>query len=181
MEAPRPFLDALRQESRVGVRHFLKHHPMDLNSVDVVCEIGDADDPDTMPLLFWVIATGISDEMIAELVAHGMRLDRLTREGLGAIDVAIKHRRKAVVALCVKQGIDPRISRRRSGMTPLMVAASFGDQEMVEYLLEFGVPIDAVDSRGMDAAGYARMLGHTAMQKFLEDRAFMTQKEKQGA
>ena len=179
MLTPPELLDALRHDNLVFVRQFLTKKPLDLNEAEVVCDAYGIDDPDEIPLLFWVISHGVPRETIELLMEHGLDLTWTNRDGLGAVDIAIKQRRLDIVELCAGQGISLTESRRRSGLTPLMLAASFSDFEMVDYLLEHGASIDTVDKKGMDAIEYARLLGQTRMKEYLEKKR-KSQKEKQG-
>jgi ankyrin repeat protein len=64
-------------------------------------------------------------------------------------------------------------------MTPLMVAASFNNTEMVDYLIARGASVWEQDKRGTTAMEYARMLGLNGMVAYLE-KIGESQKEKQG-
>ncbi len=176
---PPEILDALRHDQQVQLRKLLEQNPIDLNEAEVVCDMYGIDDPDEIPLVFWAAQSGVSREAIEILMAHGLDITWTNRDGLGVLDIAIKSRRRDLVDLCVEHGVPLTESRRRSGLTPLMLAASFGDKEMVDYLLERGASVDATDKRGMDAIEYARMLGYLEMKKYLEEKKG-SQKEKQG-
>jgi len=88
---------------------------------------------------------------------------------LGAIDYAIKYRRKDVVKLCKEKGISLVDSKRKSGLTPLMLATSFGDIDMMEFLIKEGANINQRDKFGMNALDYANKLGQKKAAKFLEN------------
>jgi ankyrin repeat protein len=169
-------IEAIRHDSLVGVRKILEREHPDLNEATVVCNEFDIDDPDEIPLLFWVIQSDASLDMIEMLISYGMDLTRVNHEGLGALDVAVKHKRMDVVKLCGEHGISYTQSRRRSGMTPLMLAAGFGNREMVDFFLMHGANVSDTDKRGTDAIEYARILGYTDMATYLSE----AQKEKQG-
>jgi ankyrin repeat protein len=172
-------LEAIRHDSLVGVRKQLESNPVDLNTATVLCDEYEMDEPDEIPLMFWAIQIGASLEMIELLMAHGLDITAVNREGLGALDIAIKHRRHDVVALCGQQGVSYTQSRRRSGMTPLMLAASFNDTEMVDYFVAHGASVWDGDKRGTTAMEYARVLGQAKMVDYLE-KIGKAQKEKQG-
>ena len=179
MQLPAELLEALRRDSLVHARKLLTAASYDLTDAEVLCDGYGIDDPDAIPLVFWAIGQGVSLEAITLLIEHGMDLTWTNRDGLGALDIAIKHRRRDIVDLCVAHGIPLHGSRRRSGLTPLMLAASFGDFAMVDFLIERGASIDERDKRGTDAIEYARMLGQTKMATYLAKKR-ETQKEKQG-
>jgi len=179
MQVPAELLEALRRDQRVHVRKLLTRIPLDLNEAEVVCDGYGIDDPDAIPLLFWAIQSGVTVEALALLIEHGLDLAWTNRDGLGALDIAIKHRRHDVVEMCDQAGISLTTTQRRSGVTPLMLAASFGDVAMVDFLLEKGASIDDTDKRGTDAIEYARILGQTKMVEYLTEKKG-SQKEKQG-
>ncbi len=179
MHPPAELLEALRRDSLVHVRKLLTQSSLDLNDAEVVCDEYDMDEPDEIPLLFWAIGHGVSREAIDLLVAHGLDLTWTNREGLSALDVAIKNRRQDIIDACINVGVSLTATRRRSGLTPLMLAASFGDIKMAEFLLERGASVEDTDKRGTTAIEYARVLGQTKMVEYLEKKR-KSQKEKQG-
>lgn len=69
--------------------------------------------------------------------------------------------RVACVRLLLESGAPP--SERAQGATPLMGAASNGDEALVELLLAGGVDPSLADDRGATAADYAARAGHTEL------------------
>jgi len=176
----KPLLDAIRHDSLVGIRKFLQTHPIDLNETEVLFDDYGQDDPDELPLLFWAIQIGASREVIELLIEQGLDIAQVNREGVGALDLAIRRHRIDLIELCVAHGIDVTTSRRRSGLTPLMLAASFSHFDTVDYLIAQGASVDEKDKRGTDAIEYARVLGQNKMVEYLEEIKRRSQKEKQG-
>ncbi len=169
-EATAALLEAVERDNLVALRKILESGTVDLDGEVIIGEEYDLDEPDEIPLLFYVIQKGISPEALEMLLEAGMDLHFVNREGLGALDVAIKYRRPEIVRLCKERGISLTTTRRKSGMTPLMLAAAFNDTEMVEYLLEEGAELNGVDSYGMTALDYARKMGQKRVQELLEAR-----------
>jgi len=162
-------LDAIEHDSLVKIKELLNSKKYNLNSDVIIGAEYDLDEPDEIPLLFYAIQSGASLEAIELLIEYGMNLHTTTREGLGAIDYAIKYRRKDIVELCKKNGISLTDTKRKSGLTPLMLAASFDDIEMMKFLIENGAKADTTDSKGMDALAYAKKLGQKKAAEFLEN------------
>jgi len=162
-------LKALEHDSLPKIKELLKSKKYNLNSDVIVGQEYDLDEPDEIPLLFYAIQTGASLEAIELLIEHGMDLLQTSREGLGAVDYAIKYRREDIVTLCKNAGVDLSKSQRKSGLTPLMLAASFNDIEMMKYLISEGADPKERDKYGMDAIDYAAKLGQKSAVKFLED------------
>jgi ankyrin repeat protein len=167
-EKLRQLLEAIERDNLVEIRKLLESDEIDMNSEVTVGEEYDLEEPDEVPLLFYVIMHGISSEAMDLLIAAGLDLSYTNREGLGAIDIAIKYRRPDVVRRCKEAGISLNESRRKSGMTPLMLAAAFNDVEMVRYLMEEGADVNTVDKYGMTALDYARKMGQGKVKEFLE-------------
>jgi len=160
-------IDAIGHDSLVGARRILEEEDIDLNTIRVVCDEYDPDDPDEMPLFLWVVYADVSMEMLEMLVSYGLDITQVNREGLGAIDAAIKQKRLDIIQLCHAHGVSLVETHRRSGMTPLMAAASFGNRQLVDFFLSQGADPAQRDKRGTDAAEYARILGHTTLSKYL--------------
>ncbi len=66
----------------------------------------DLDSYDEIPILFYAIRNGASLEAIELLVDHGADIKMTDRDGIGAIDVAIKFKRDDVVRLSIEKGVD---------------------------------------------------------------------------
>src|SRR5690242_2143186 len=62
---------------------------------------------------------------------------------------------------CLPASGDPATFPAPLGVTPLMVAAAAGHEEVVELLIERGFNPARRDAQGHSAAAYARRSGHT--------------------
>ena len=165
----RRLLEALEKDNLVALRKLLDSGEIDLSQEVIIGEEYELDEPDEVPLLSYAISSGVSLEAIELLLEGGIDIAEVNREGIGAIDIAIKHKRMDILKLCEDRGIDLLGSRRKSGMTPLILAASFNDREIVSYLIERGADIHVKDHYGMTAADYAKRMGLEKMQSFLEN------------
>ncbi len=162
-------LEAIEHDSLPKIKELLNSKKYNLNSDVVIGSEYDLDEPDEIPLIFYTIQSGASLEAIELLIEYGMDITTTTREGLGAIDYAIKFRRKDIVELCKKYGISLIETKRKSGLTPLMLAASFNDIEMMKFLIQNGAKPEVTDTKGMDALSYAKKLGQKRAVEFLEE------------
>jgi ankyrin repeat protein len=163
-------LEALQRDNLVALRKILAAGEVDLSQEVIVGEEYELDEPDEVPLLFFAISHGASVEAIEMLVDAGIDIMEVNREGVGALDIAIKYKRMDVILLCEARGVDLFGSRRKSGITPLILAASFNDMEIVTYLIERGADIRSRDNYGMTAADYAKRMGQNKMLAFLEKK-----------
>ena len=161
-------LEAIEHDSLPRVRKLLESQKYDLNSDVIIGAEYELEDYDEIPLLFYLIQKQASPEMIELLLSHGMDINLRSREGLGVVDIAIKYRRKDIIELAKERGVDITVSKRKSGLTPLMLAASFNDIEMMEYLIQNGATIDNRDNYGMNALDYAKKMGQKKAASFLE-------------
>lgn len=163
-------VEVIERDNRVALSKLLQRGGIDFD-VDVEIDEEGLDEPEEMPLLFWLVMKGVDLEVIEMLVDAGMRLDHYSREGLGVVDIAIKFRRRDVLEYCMERGFSVIETKRKSGMTPLMQAAAFGDMEMVQFLLSHGADPFGRDSYGMNAGDYARRLGYESVYLFFEKLA----------
>jgi len=163
-------LEALKHDNLVALKKRLESGEVDLTQEVIIGAEYEMDEPDEVPLLSFAISSGASLEAIEMLLDTGIDISEVNREGVGALDIAIKHKRMDIVELCERQGVDLCKSRRKSGITPLILAASFSDMEMVTYLLSKGASIEETDNYGMTAAAYAKRLGQKKMLEFLESQ-----------
>ncbi len=160
-------LKAIENDSLAEIKKLLSNGCYDLNSKIDITEIYSLDEEDELPLIFYLIQSGISLEALELLVNAGLDITYTSKEGLSALDYAIKHRRKDIVELCRKYGLSLVKSSRKSGLTPLMLAASFNDVEMMKFLIANGADVNEKDKYGMSAKDYAKRLGQGRAEKYL--------------
>jgi len=161
-------LEAIEHDSIIKAKKLLASKKYNLNGDVVIGAEYDLEEHDEIPLLFYLIQKHASIEMIELFLTHGMDINLHTREGLGVVDIAIKYRRPDVVSLAKQKGVDITVSKRKSGLTPLMLAASFNDIEMMQYLIANGATVNMRDNYGMNALDYAQKMGQKKAASFLE-------------
>ena len=142
-----------------------------LNRAGALLEAGgDANtcDEEGRPLLLLAIRGRASKEMVELLLDAGADVTWTTEEGVGLLDEAVERNRLDLAELLMERGLDPAQTRRKSGMTALMLAACFEHLEMMELLYEKGADLYAVDQMGFSAADFARKLRKPKAQKWIE-------------
>ncbi len=127
-------------------------------------------DEDGRSLLALAIRHNSSEQMVRMLLSCGADIFWKTPEGVGLLDEAVEKNRTDLAKLLMEYGIDPSVTARESGMTALMLAASFDYIEMMELLYEKGADIFAVDEMGLSAADYARKLGRKRAKEWLDKK-----------
>ena len=161
--------EAIENDSVAKVKALLKEG-VDINKPIIIGEEYDLDDYDTISPLFYAIRKYASIEMIELMLEHGANLHERDSDGISALDVAIKFKRKDVIQFCLDRGFEINVSKRKSGITPVMLAACFPDIEMMQMLIDKGGDINASDKSGMAPKDYARKLGQKKMVEFLTQR-----------
>ncbi|WP_201351935.1 ankyrin repeat domain-containing protein [Hydrogenimonas urashimensis] len=141
-----------------------------LNEVERLLEAADANMTDERgwPLLLVAIKSGASRKMVELLLARGADLTWTTEEGVSLLDEAVEKNRLDLVELFIEKGLDPATTRRKSGMTVLMLAASFDYIEMMELLFANGADIYAQDEFGWTAADFAKRLRRERASRWIE-------------
>ncbi len=162
-------LEALHRDNLVKLKKILESG-IDLNTPVLIGEEYELSEPDETNILFYAIRTDGSIEAIEMLLEYGMDIAMFDENGISALDTAIKFKRYDVVALCIEKGIDLGGSKRKSGITPLMLAACFGDTRSAQMLIDNGVDMDSSDMNGMKARDYARKLGQKKFEEFLKEK-----------
>jgi ankyrin repeat protein len=162
-------LEAIEHDSLVKIKKLLSSNSYNLNQEVIVGAEYDLEEYDEIALPFYLIQNGASLEAIELLIEHGMDITYTNKEGLSSLDFAIKHRREDIIKLCKKSGISLTKSSRKSGLTPLMLAASFNDIELMELLIKEGASLEQKDNYGMNAIDYAYKLGQKKAIEFLEN------------
>ena len=152
-------IDAVKNDALNRARRFLAEG----------CDANAADE-EGRPLLYWVIKSRATREMAELLLEYGADIFWTTEEGVGLLDEAVEHNRLDLAELFIERGLDPAETRRKSGMTTLMLAACFEHLEMMELLYEKGADIYAVDQMGFSAADFARKLRKERARKWIEEK-----------
>ena len=163
-------LEALKHDNLIALKKRLASKEVDLTQEVLMGAEYELDEPDEVPLLFFAVSSGASREAIEMLIDAGLDITEVNREGVGILDIAIKYKRMDIIELCEAHGISLCKSRRKSGITPLILAASFNDMEIVTYLLSKGASVKDTDKYGMTAAAYAKRMGQKKMSEFLESQ-----------
>jgi len=164
-------LEAIRRDNLVAMSRILEQGSIDIHSDVIIGEEYELEEHDEIPLLHYAIQHDASLDAVEMLLSHGIDITELNSDGLGVLDIAIKHKRLDIIHLCEANGVDLVQSRRKSGLTPLMLASSFGDLDMVKFLLSKGAHLDTTDRYGMSAIAYAKRMGHKRVLEFLEEQA----------
>ena len=160
-------IEAIDRDNLVDIKKICKSG-VDLNANVRIGMEYDLDSYDEIPILFYAIRNGASLEAIELLVENGADIAITDSDGVGAIDIAIKFKRDDVVKFCIQKGIDINKTKRKSGITPLLLASCFNNIDMIKLLIENGADINATDKSGMSAKDYARKLGQKRVVEFLE-------------
>jgi len=164
-----PLTQAIENDSIAKVKSLIKDG-IDVNKPILIGEEYDLDDYDEISPFFYAIRKRASLELIELLLANGIELMETDSDGVSALDMAIKFRRKDVIRFCIDKGFDLNTTKRKSGITPVMLAACFSDLEMMQMLLDANGSLNAVDKAGMSPKDYAKKLGQKKMIDFLNEK-----------
>lgn len=108
--------------------------------------------------------------MIELFLEQGVDLFATDSDSVSALDMAIKFKRLDVIRFCIDKGFDLNVSKRKSGITPVMLAACFTGIEMMKLLLDNGGDVNTVDKSGMSPKDYAKKLGQKKMVEYLTEK-----------
>ena len=162
-------LIAIERDSLIRIRKICQSG-LDLTTpIDMGEEYG-LEDSDETTILFYSIRKNGSLDAIKILLEFGVDIKQIDDDGLSAIDVAIKFRREDIIKFCIDEGLDINETHRKSGITPIILAACFNNTAIVELLIKHGADINSKDRGGMTTKDYAKKLGQKKMLAFLEKR-----------
>ena len=164
-----PLTEAIENDAVAKVTSLLKEG-IDLKKPILIGEEYDLEEYDEISPFFYAIRKYASLEMLELFLENGIELMETDSDGISALDMAIKFKRKEVIKFCIEKGFDLNKTKRKSGITPTMLGACFSDLEMMALLLDNGGEINAVDRAGMSPKDYAKKLGQKKMIAFLEER-----------
>jgi ankyrin repeat protein len=119
-----------------------------------------------MTLLMLAAAIGADSNCLSALLIHAIPIDAKDIDGWTALHHATRSPENA--ALLLKKGADPNIPTS-DGLTPLMLAAKYGQREVIKALLTSKPNVNAQDKRGMSALAYAVRKGDCEIVRVLLD------------
>ncbi len=156
-------VEAIRRDDYIGIKKAIKAGA-DLEQI-VENELNENEES----LLFYALHHKCDFETIKLLIESGVDIARCDEEGVSLLDEAIVTGDLELVRYLVEEkAMDVNMTRRKSGFTPLMQAASYGYTEIVQFLLDKGADIEARDSSNLNVIEYTKKLQRKNMQKFLE-------------
>jgi ankyrin repeat protein len=164
-----PLTIAIENDSIAKIKSLLKEG-VDLNKPILIGEEYDLDEYDDISPFFYAIRKRASLEMLELFLDNGIELMSTDSEGVSALDMAIKFKRKEVIQFCIDNGFDLNVTQRKSGMMPVMLAACFSDIEMMQLLLDGGADINVLDKIGMSPKDYSKKLGQKKMTEFIHEK-----------
>jgi len=141
----------------------------DINKPILIGEEYDLEEYDEVSLLSYAICNYASRELIELLLSYGVNIHEVNSEGISSLDVAIKYKRVEIVKLCIEKDFDLNKTKRKSGLTPLILASCFNDVEIATILLKNGADVNGTDGSGLTAKDYAKKMGQKKMVEFLTD------------
>jgi len=162
-----PVTEAIENDSVAKMKSLLKNGA-DLKKPILIGEEYELEDYDEISPFFYAIRKYASMEMLELMLENGIDLHEVDSDGISALDMAIKFKRKEVIQFCIDRGFDLNVSKRKSGITPVMLAACFSDLDMMKLLLDNGGDVNISDKSGMAPKDYAKKLGQKKMLDFLD-------------
>jgi ankyrin repeat protein len=160
---------AIENDSVAKLKSLIKNG-RDITKPIIIGEEYDLEDYDEISPLFYAIRKYASLELIELLLENGADLFEKDSDGISALDVAIKFKRKDVIQFCIDRGFNLNETTRKSGITPAMLAACFSDLDMMKLLIDNGANLNASDKAGMAPKDYAKKLGQKKMVEFLTEQ-----------
>ncbi len=164
-----PVTQAIENDSIAKLKSLIKEG-VDFNKPILIGEEYDLEEYDEISPLFYAIRKYASLELIELMLENGVDIHQTDRDGISALDMAIKFKRKDLVQFCLDKGIDINSTKRRSGILPLLLSCCFNDTELIQMLLDRGADINATDASGMSAKDYAKKLGQKKVVEYLSER-----------
>jgi len=111
--------------------------------------------------------------LVRLLIDEGARVNSLAEDrGTSPLMEAAGHGELPYVRLLLERGADLH-QQSKTMQNALILAASEGHADVVAELIKYGPNLDAVDSLGMTALGYAKLFGYKDMAANLENAAVL--------
>lgn len=151
------WIEALKNNSLEDVASLIKNG----EDVNAQTESGES-------VLAFALRSHCDFYLLMFLVENGADIYDFDDEGVSIFDMAITYNNIKMVEFFVDKGLDVNETKRRSGFTPLMCAACYGRNAIVELLLENGADKDATDTKGLSATDFARKMNKKSILTLLD-------------
>ena len=133
-----PVTEAIENDSVAKMKSLIKSGA-DLNKPILIGEEYELDDYDDISPLFYAIRKYASLDMIELLLENGVDLMETDSDGVSALDMAIKFKRLDVIQFCLDKGFDLNVTKRKSGITPVMLAACFSNIGLACFVSKYHI------------------------------------------
>lgn len=151
------WIEALKMNSFDRVKE-LRENGEDLNAE---IESGES-------VLAYALRSHCDFSLLMFLVENGADIYNFDNEGVSIFDMAITYNNIDMVNYFLDKGIDVNSTKRKSGFTPLMCAACYGRNGIVELLLENGADKNVQDYKGFTAIDFARKMNKKSILKLFD-------------
>lgn len=159
-------LDAIRQDNFLEIKNQI-NTGLDVNQI-----IENEDNENDECLVFYAIHKKCSFETVKLFIDNGVDLEFTDAEGVGLLDEAIVSGNMELIQYLIdEKKMDVNVTKRKSGLTPLIQAACYGNIELVKFLIDKGADVQARDKMNLSALDYARKMQRKKMFEFLENQA----------
>ena len=113
---------------------------------------------------------GTDRARVEKSLVGGADINCRQKSGRSPLFWAVGKRDLELTKFLLERGADPNPPVKNYGITPLMMAASYGDREIVESLLDAKVNVFAKNTYGKTALFYAVGKNHKEIEKLLRKR-----------
>lgn len=150
--------------------NYLKVKKLIKNGIDLNQIIENEENENDECLIFYALHKKCSPDLLKLMVDNGVDLEYTNQEGVSLLDEAIVYGNiEFITYLLEEKKLDVNKTKRKSGFTPLIQAACYGNIDLVKLLISYGADVDAKDKMELNSIDYARKLGQKKMQEFLEN------------
>lgn len=155
---------AIREDNYLQIKKEIQSG-IDLNQI-----IENEDNENDECLIFYALHKKCSFNTLKLMIESGVDIMYIDTEGVGLLDEAIVSGNiELITYLLDEYNMDANVTKRKSGLTPLIQAACYGNIELVKLLITHGADITTRDCMNLSAVDYARKLQRKKMQQFLEE------------
>ena len=159
-ETMQELISAVIKDDYIKIKKLIK------NGIDINQPLNMEDDDN---IFFLAIKYKVSVDTLKLLIENGLDLNYENEQGIGIFDESLNIDDLDFIKYLVEEKkLNPLVTNRKSGFTPIMQVSSYGYLDIVKYLIEKGANIEEKDSFGFNAKDYARKLGQTTVLNYLK-------------